>query len=127
MKGRRPGVVTLAVLTALTSLLWVFFSVFRALTEEADQQLPTEVLEPLDASLDLETLNKVRDGLSFSSVEGETISANTPTSDQESQNSQESTEIDDQESLEEGEETVSEDTSSGDSDEDFGVPDEDLQ
>ncbi|MFC1649406.1 hypothetical protein ACFL2C_01660 [Patescibacteria group bacterium] len=77
-KSRQPGVVTLAILTALTVILWVFFSVYRALTEELPSQVSPEILEPVNPSLDLETLKKVREGLTFTDIETENISVSTP-------------------------------------------------
>lgn len=63
--AKQPGVVTLAILTALTCILWVFFSVISVLSDEPVSTVSPEILESIDPSLDLETLNKIRDGLVF--------------------------------------------------------------
>jgi len=76
--SKQPGVVTLAILTALTSILWVFFSVIRTLSEEPVSPVSPEILEPINPNLDLETLDRVRDGLVFDEGQTETIQINPP-------------------------------------------------
>jgi len=54
-----PTIVILAILTAITTLLWVGFEVYRSLTKEPADSVPPEITAELSPSLDLDTLSKV--------------------------------------------------------------------
>lgn len=54
-----PALVQLAVLTLITSFVWVSFEVFRAFTRPADIEVSPEILAPLDPSLDQITLDRL--------------------------------------------------------------------
>ncbi len=94
---KQPGVVTLAVLTALTCILWVFFSVISVLSEKPTSTVSPEILEPIDPSLDLETLGKIRDSLVIDENDSESIEViDTPNQVDEANQASESANLDDQ-------------------------------
>jgi hypothetical protein len=62
-KIKAPNLVTLAILTTITVLFWVFFSVFRVFANKPSVSVPPEVLEPITPTLDSETLGKIGQGV----------------------------------------------------------------
>lgn len=58
-KQKTPSLVTIAILTLITVVFWIGFSVYRSLTIEPPEKVPAEILEPITATLDLETLGKL--------------------------------------------------------------------
>jgi hypothetical protein len=65
-----PAIVFIAVLTAITVLFWVVLSIYRVFTDKPKIDVPSEVLEPINPTLDLQTLEKVQSSLYFE--EGQT-------------------------------------------------------
>jgi hypothetical protein len=78
-KLKTPNLVTIVVLTTITIIFWVFFSVFRAFTQEPSPSLPPEILEPFNPDLDAETLSKIQGRTFFSEGQIPTITILTPT------------------------------------------------
>ncbi len=64
-KQKKPSLVILGVLTLITVLFWIGFSAYRSLTSEAPVKVPSEILEPISPTLDIETLSKVGGKLFF--------------------------------------------------------------
>jgi len=64
-KQKKPNLVILGILTLITVLFWIGFSVYRSLTSEAPVKVPSEILEPISPTLDTETLSKVGNKLFF--------------------------------------------------------------
>ena len=64
-KQKKPSLVILGVLTLITVLFWIGFSAYRSLTSEAPVKVPSEILEPISPTLDIETLSKVGSKLFF--------------------------------------------------------------
>ena len=62
-KTKLPSIVALAVLTAITTVFWVIFSVYRIFSTKPEVTVPTEILEPLTPSLDTEALDKIQDAV----------------------------------------------------------------
>ena len=56
-KKKLPSLVRLAILTSVTAIAWVVFEVYRSATTKPPPSVPDEIIAPLDASLDLTTLN----------------------------------------------------------------------
>lgn len=55
-KPPTPKLVTVAIFTTVTIVFWVFFSVYRILISNPDINIPKEILEPMDTTLDTKTL-----------------------------------------------------------------------
>lgn len=68
-KTKTPNLVTIAVLTTITALFWVLFSIYRVFTREPSPVVPPEILEPVSPSLDSSIIDKIQSRLFFS--EGE--------------------------------------------------------
>lgn len=58
-KVKAPNLVVIAILSVITIVFWIGFSVFRAFTKEPDPKVPAEILAPLNPTLDLEALNRL--------------------------------------------------------------------
>ena len=58
MKTRKklPSIVTIAILTSVTAVFWLFFTAFRAFTKKEKIDVPTEILAPLNPKLDQKAL-----------------------------------------------------------------------
>jgi len=53
-----PNLIITLILTVITVITWISFSIYRALTKPGPVVVPPEVLTPLDSSLDLQDLEK---------------------------------------------------------------------
>ncbi|MCH7640896.1 hypothetical protein IID22_01685 [Patescibacteria group bacterium] len=58
-KPKPPRLVTIAILTTLTIILWIFFGVYRILTSKPPTVVPEDLLAPIDATLDKEALENI--------------------------------------------------------------------
>jgi hypothetical protein len=71
MRKRLPIQVVLAIMTTTTIVVWVGFSVYQAIKQKADPQVPANILEPITSELDLEALDEISEKLYFD--KGETV------------------------------------------------------
>lgn len=62
---KAPRLVTVAILTTITIVFWVFLSVYRVLTAKPEPNVPPEILAPLDPNLDTRTLQTLPDRVFF--------------------------------------------------------------
>lgn len=83
-RQKAPRLVTIAILTTITIVCWVFFSLYQILTKKQNVEVPAELLEPIDPTLDSTTLNSIQSRLFFEEGQVEALPANKPvnTSDQ---------------------------------------------
>ena len=58
-KNKLPSLVAILILTLITSVMWISFSVYRALTTETPLKISKTILEPLNPSLDEETIGQI--------------------------------------------------------------------
>lgn len=58
-KEKIPSIVSIAILTLITSVFWIFFSVYRIFTSKTFTKIPQEILLPFSPELDLETISKI--------------------------------------------------------------------
>lgn len=62
-KEKIPHIISLAILTLITSVLWIFFSLYRVFTSKPNYKVSEEILTPFSATLDekiiLEIENRV--------------------------------------------------------------------
>jgi len=56
-KTPTPSIVTIATLTAITIVFWVFFSVYRVFTVKTPDEVPEDILTPVDPALDAKALD----------------------------------------------------------------------
>lgn len=54
-----PTIVIFAILTTITTFVWIGFEAYRAYTKEPALPVPEAVLNPLDPNLDINTLSSV--------------------------------------------------------------------
>lgn len=58
-KEKTPNIVSLAILTLITSIIWIFFSLYRVFTEKTDVKVPEEILRPLSPSLNEKIISEI--------------------------------------------------------------------
>lgn len=79
-KQKIPSLVSIAILTTITVLFWVGFSVYRIFSEEPDPSVPAEIIEPLTPTLDSATIDKIEQRIFYEEGEVETqIASPSPT------------------------------------------------
>lgn len=64
-KPKAPKLVTVAILTTITIIFWVFFTLYNILTSKSPVVVPPHILEPIDPTLDTQTLDKLNDKTYF--------------------------------------------------------------
>lgn len=69
MKAKLPNFVTILILTLVTTLAWISFTVYRAVTLKPDPVVPIEISKPLTPNLDEETINNLKNKLYFNDSE----------------------------------------------------------
>ena len=62
-KEKIPNIVTLAILTLITSILWIFFSLYRVFTEKSEIKVSQEILEPLSPTLNEIAISEIEKGV----------------------------------------------------------------
>jgi hypothetical protein len=65
MNQKAPKLVTITILSTITIIFWVFFSLYQILTNKADTQVPETLLEEINPVLDTTTLNLIQNRLFF--------------------------------------------------------------
>lgn len=58
-KEKTPNIVSLAILTLITSILWIFFSLYRVFTEKSDIKVSQEILKPLSPNLNEKIISEI--------------------------------------------------------------------
>jgi len=64
-----PNLISILILTLITALMWVGFSIFSVFTQPPTVTVPSEVLASLKPNLDTDTIGKVESSLSFNESE----------------------------------------------------------
>ncbi len=64
-KSKVPSFVSLIILTAITSVFWVIFGVYRIFTTKPSPKVSDEILETVNPELDRETIGKIRNRIFF--------------------------------------------------------------
>jgi cytoskeletal protein RodZ len=79
-KNKLPSLITILVLTLLTSIIWVSFSVYRAITAKPPESVPSAVSAPLVPTFDTPEINKIESSLFLdnSQIPQNLITASTP-------------------------------------------------
>ena len=58
-KEKTPKIVSLAILTLITSVLSIFFSLYRLFTEKSDIKVSAEIIEPLSPNLNEKVISEI--------------------------------------------------------------------
>ncbi len=66
---KSPRLVTIAIITTATIILWIFFEVYRIFTAASPLDVPEELLRPINPSLDSKTLQNVEARVFFEDAE----------------------------------------------------------
>lgn len=64
-KKQSPFLVKFAILTLITSFVWIGFDVYRAFTEKPTPSVSAQILAPIDPSLDAVLLDKLTNRVYF--------------------------------------------------------------
>ncbi len=70
---RPPRFVTLAIMTTITVIFWVFISVYKILTSQTEPSVGADILAPLNPTLDSSSLTEIRNSLYFNDSEISTL------------------------------------------------------
>jgi len=58
-KNKIPSIISLAILTLITSILWIFFSLYRVFTVKTELKISKEALLPFTPSLDQKIISEI--------------------------------------------------------------------
>lgn len=64
-KQKLPNLVTVLILTLITVIMWVVFDVYRIVNKPSDPSVPAEVSEPINPTLDEETIKALENRIIF--------------------------------------------------------------
>lgn len=59
-KPKPPKLVTIAITTTITIIFWIFLTLYRVLTTKPAPSVDPALLEPIDATLDVTSLEKLK-------------------------------------------------------------------
>jgi len=65
MKNKTPAIVTIGVLTLITVIFWIGFSVFRLFSSHPTFEIPSSVLLPIQPTIDTKTLDEIEQSIYF--------------------------------------------------------------
>lgn len=80
-KPKAPKLITVAILTTITIVTWIFFSVYNVLTKKPPVTVPEEILAPVDPTLNSQALDKLENRIYFE--ENDVAALPTPTPEEE--------------------------------------------
>lgn len=58
-KTKVPSIISLAILTLITSIFWIFFSLYRVFTDKSEPKVFKEILESFSPSLNEEVISEI--------------------------------------------------------------------
>lgn len=65
MKNNKlPSIVIIMILTLITVVFWLMFTIYRAFSTETEIDVSTKVLSPINPNLDKSTLQKMQERIS---------------------------------------------------------------
>ncbi len=59
-KNKLPSLIILIILTLITTLFWISFSIYSVFTKESKTDIPQELILKLDPNLDIKTLDEIK-------------------------------------------------------------------
>lgn len=64
-KTKLPALVTIAILTLITAIFWVFFSAYRLISRTPPLSVPQEIIKPIDPNLNPDILDNLDKKIHF--------------------------------------------------------------
>lgn len=64
-KPKPPSIITVAIITTITIIFWIFFEVYQILTGPVDVEVPEKLLKPLNPTLNQEILSELKGKIDF--------------------------------------------------------------
>jgi len=62
MKKRKlPELITILILTLIVVAFWMFFTIYRVFTNKPATVVEEEIIQPLDANFDNQTMQEIQD------------------------------------------------------------------
>jgi hypothetical protein len=58
-KEKTPAIVSLAILTLITSIVWIFFSLYRVFSKKTDVKVPENIVEPFSPELNEKIISEI--------------------------------------------------------------------
>lgn len=62
-KPKAPRLVTMAIITTMTIIFWIFFTVYRIFTSTPPAHVPEELMAPITPALKIEVLENIENRL----------------------------------------------------------------
>lgn len=78
-KSKIPSLVTVVILTTITMVFWLLFSIYRVFTKTPQLNIAPQIIEPLDPLLDKNTLDKLQGTTYFEESQIPQTTSLTPT------------------------------------------------
>lgn len=60
-KNNLPNIIVLFILTLITILFWISFSIYRVFTTKPEPQVETKIINPISGNLDSQTLDQIEE------------------------------------------------------------------
>lgn len=64
-KPKPPSIITVAIITTITIIFWIFFEVYQILTGDVDVEISEKLLKPLNPTLNQEVLSSLNGKIDF--------------------------------------------------------------
>ena len=68
-KPKAPRLVTIAIISTATIIVWIFFEVYRIFTAQLHPNVPEELLAPINPVLDTQSLDRIQGRIIFGEEE----------------------------------------------------------
>ncbi len=72
-RKKLPSLVTIAVLTMITVVFWTGLEIYRALASRPVQDVPSQILAPINPNLDSRVLNRLQNRIDIADSEVKTV------------------------------------------------------
>ncbi|KKP47641.1 MAG: hypothetical protein UR39_C0003G0043 [Candidatus Woesebacteria bacterium GW2011_GWA1_33_30] len=57
--AKLPSLMILLILTTITVVFWISFTIYRVFTKESPVNVSNEIIAPINPNLDMDTLNEI--------------------------------------------------------------------
>ncbi len=86
-KIKIPNIITILILTAVTIIFWIIFSVVRIFSTDPSPSIPEEILNPLNPNYDKSVVDKIEQRIYFDNEQIFEITEQSPTPERTSESS----------------------------------------